>query len=159
MAFLRLLLSLPWLILREVLIRTDRDYWRMLAVTTQPHTQKGYWDFVEMRQILERSGQYDRTDKAAWTDATRDGEADPEPEEPEEPEEEQQPEPVPEPSPMELAEELLGLKAGQYDQKAFKRAFNKAMKKAHPDHGGTNEAARMVNDARDVIRQKHGWDR
>lgn len=154
MTVLRVLLSLPWLFLREVLIRTDRDYWRMLAVTGERHTHKGYWDFVEMRQVLERSGQYDRTSKLHWQNLDEDDEPDPE-----QPEFENKPDPPPEKSKLQQAEELLGLEPGNYDQKALKQAHRKAIKVAHTDRGGTKEDAQGVNDARDIIRNHHGWDK
>lgn len=160
---LRFFFRLPWFLLRELLIRTDRDYWRMLAVTGEPHSLDGYWEFVEVRQVMEKSGQHDRTNKLNWDDLGEEEEDfDPEPDEPEfEPEEEPQekPDPKPRKTALQKAEELLGLESGQYDEKALKRAFAKAMKAAHPDHGGTDEKARAVNHARDVIRRAKGWDK
>lgn len=155
MAVLRFVLSLPWLLLREVLIRSDRDYWRMLSATSEPHSLSGYWEFVEARQAIEVSGMHDRTNIHNWDDVLEDDEED---EFDEEDDNQFDEESNSGKSRLKKAEEMLGLEEGDYDEKEMKRAFAQAMKTAHPDHGGTDEAARAVNNARDVIRKHHGWD-
>lgn len=150
MAVLRFVLSLPWLLLREVLIRSDRDYWRMLSATSEPHSLGGYWEFVEARQAIEMSGMHDRTNTQNWDDVLEDDDEDEFEEETDQFD--------PRNSRLSKAAELLGLEENGYDAKVMKRAFAQAMKTAHPDHGGTDEAARAVNNARDVIRKHHGWD-
>lgn len=51
---------------------------------------------------------------------------------------------------------LLGLVI-PFTQKAFSKAYRRAMMAAHPDAGGTTEAAQAVNAARDLIRRRNGW--
>jgi len=56
----------------------------------------------------------------------------------------------------EAARDLLGLRPG-FTRKAFERAYKAAMKRAHPDAGGTTAQAQKVNKARETIRRAHGW--
>lgn len=51
---------------------------------------------------------------------------------------------------------LLGLQNG-FTQAELSRAYKEAMKKAHPDAGGSVEAAQAVNAARDLITDHMGW--
>lgn len=125
----------------------------MLSATGETHSLAGYWEFVEARQPIEISGQHDRTNTQNWDDILDEDEDDYE--------QDADPfydEPKPQNSRLKKAEEQLGLEEGEYDEKAMKRAFTKAMKAAHPDHGGTDQATHAVNNARDVIREHHGWD-
>jgi hypothetical protein len=51
---------------------------------------------------------------------------------------------------------LLGLTPG-FTHQALKRAYHAAIRIAHPDAGGSVEAAQAVNSAYRLIRQIHGW--
>lgn len=51
---------------------------------------------------------------------------------------------------------ILGLQ-GEFTQAGFKKAYRKAMMATHPDRGGTKEQAQKVNEARDLVRYKHGF--
>lgn len=53
---------------------------------------------------------------------------------------------------------LLGLAPG-FTQAALKRAYLAAIRKAHPDAGGTAHAAQAVNSAYELILRAHGWGR
>lgn len=53
---------------------------------------------------------------------------------------------------------LLGLAPG-FTKAALKRAYRAAIRKAHPDAGGTAEAAQAVNSAYELILHGHGWAR
>lgn len=53
---------------------------------------------------------------------------------------------------------LLGLTPG-FTQTALKRAYRAAIRKAHPDAGGSAEAAQAINSAYELILQAHGWAR
>jgi uncharacterized membrane protein HdeD (DUF308 family) len=46
--------------------------------------------------------------------------------------------------------EILGLKAGATEQE-IRAAYNRLMKRVHPDSGGTNFFAKQLNDARDAL--------
>ncbi len=59
-------------------------------------------------------------------------------------------------TPYEAALALLGL-SEEHSFAAFKAAYRQAIASAHPDKGGTDEAAQAVNAARDVIARRHGW--
>lgn len=50
----------------------------------------------------------------------------------------------------------LGLKPG-FTLDDLKRAYKRAIRIAHPDAGGSAQAAQAVNAARDVIARRHGW--
>lgn len=53
----------------------------------------------------------------------------------------------------EFAMRLLGLEAG-YSEKALSKAYRQAIAAAHPDApGGSEEAAKQINAARDVLRR------
>lgn len=54
--------------------------------------------------------------------------------------------------------ELLGLTPG-FTQKALKSAYRVAMRAAHPDAGGSAQAAQAVNGAYELILHAHGWAR
>lgn len=58
--------------------------------------------------------------------------------------------------PYEHALEILGLNPG-FSKAAFSSAYKTAMYKAHPDKGGSTEAAQLINEARAVIMRRHGW--
>lgn len=51
---------------------------------------------------------------------------------------------------------LLGLAPG-FTHQALKRAYHAAIRIAHPDAGGSVEAAQAVNRAYQLVRQVHGW--
>ena len=78
------------------------------------------------------------------------------------PKPEPEPEPKPKPksrprkTPLQKAETLLGLK-GKYDEKAFKSAYRKKLKAAHPDLGGSEKKTVAVVEAIELIRKHHGW--
>ncbi|MBL4642861.1 MAG: hypothetical protein JKY44_04630 [Flavobacteriaceae bacterium] len=154
---LRFLLSTPWLLLRFLLIQTDRDYSRMLIATSQTHSLSGYWEFVELRREEERTGEYDRTNKFNWEDID-DFEEDADPYDNEEESEPDTP-PKDRKLPLQQAEELLDLIAGAYDEKALKTAWSQKMKEVHPDVGGTDEQAQAVNKARETVKSFKGWDK
>ena len=44
-----------------------------------------------------------------------------------------------------------------FTRKAFDRAYWAAMKRAHPDVGGSTQEAQELNAARDLIMNAHGW--
>ena len=46
--------------------------------------------------------------------------------------------------------EILGLKAGVTEQE-IRAAYNRLMKRLHPDVGGSDFFAKQLNDARDVL--------
>ena len=60
-------------------------------------------------------------------------------------------------SPMTRREayEILGLQEGASAQEVI-RAHRTLMKKFHPDHGGSTALAARVNQAKDVLMQRHG---
>lgn len=58
--------------------------------------------------------------------------------------------------PYESALEILGLSPG-FSRAAFSSAYKIAMRKAHPDTGGSTKAAQLVNKARAIIMRRHGW--
>jgi len=51
---------------------------------------------------------------------------------------------------------LFGL-ALIFTREELGRAYKKAIRKAHPDLGGSVEAAQELNVARDLIMSAHGW--
>jgi hypothetical protein len=51
---------------------------------------------------------------------------------------------------------LFDLKPG-FTEGDLKSAYKRAIRKAHPDAGGSEEDAQTVNVARDLIAAKHGW--
>ncbi len=53
------------------------------------------------------------------------------------------------------AYEILGLQEGAAAEEII-RAHRALMKKLHPDHGGTTALAARVNQAKDVLMQRHG---
>lgn len=53
---------------------------------------------------------------------------------------------------------LLGLTPG-FTRAALKRAYRAAIRKAHPDAGGSAQAAQAVNAAYELILHAHGWAR
>lgn len=57
------------------------------------------------------------------------------------------------PSPYEQALALLGLKAG-FTQDDLKRAFRARIKAAHPDAGGSTEAAAALNAAYELLKKR-----
>ncbi|TXL75139.1 hypothetical protein FHP25_14740 [Vineibacter terrae] len=85
---------------------------------------------------------------------------DPPPEEPapeeEPPRQEQEKEPLPPPDPYLEALSLLGL-PGDFTRADFNRAYKGAIRKAHPDTGGSKEKAQAVNTARDCVARRRGW--
>ncbi|MDG4901417.1 MULTISPECIES: hypothetical protein [unclassified Mesorhizobium] len=58
----------------------------------------------------------------------------------------------------EKALSLLGLTPG-FTKEALKRAYRTTMRAAHPDGGGSAQAAQAVNGAYDFVLQVHGWSR
>lgn len=64
----------------------------------------------------------------------------------------------PPPDPFAQALALLGL-AQDCTEPALKAAYRAAIRKAHPDTGGSAEAAQAVFAAHDLIRQRKGWER
>jgi hypothetical protein len=58
--------------------------------------------------------------------------------------------------PYEIARELLGLPAA-FSQVDLKRAYRRAISATHPDRGGDPRQAMAINQARDLIKQRHGW--
>lgn len=58
--------------------------------------------------------------------------------------------------PYEDALARLGLKPG-LTLADLKHAYKQAIRLAHPDAGGSMQAAQAVNAARDVIARRHGW--
>lgn len=55
-----------------------------------------------------------------------------------------------------LALDLLGL-SDPFTSGELKRVYRQAMKAAHPDAGGINNAAQELNAARDLIMKVKGW--
>lgn len=51
---------------------------------------------------------------------------------------------------------LFGLKPG-FSRNAFDKAYKQAIRKAHPDLGGSTRDAQIVNAAREIIVRRHGW--
>lgn len=51
---------------------------------------------------------------------------------------------------------LLGLE-DSFTEAELKAAYRRAIFDAHPDRGGSAEAAHAVNEARDLIRRRRGW--
>lgn len=67
------------------------------------------------------------------------------------------PPPIPRsPDPFQSACKLLGL-AIAHDEPAFRAAYRNAIRRTHPDLGGSTTAAQRVNAAADLIRQRNGW--
>jgi hypothetical protein len=64
--------------------------------------------------------------------------------------------PANQPGPMERACTLLALPLA-HDEAAFRAAYRTAIRKVHPDLGGSVEAAQRVNAAADFIRRHKGW--
>lgn len=64
--------------------------------------------------------------------------------------------PLPPPDPYILALGALGLPAN-FTQVELSRAYKIAIRKAHPDLGGSHEKAQAVNTARDLLARHHGW--
>lgn len=58
--------------------------------------------------------------------------------------------------PVETARKLLGL-GPDFDRDQLNHAYKSAIRKAHPDAGGTVEQAAQINSARDVLKQIKGW--
>lgn len=56
----------------------------------------------------------------------------------------------------EAARTLFGLKPA-FSRAALDRAYKQAMKRAHPDAGGSTEEAQVINAARDFLMQAEGW--
>ena len=56
----------------------------------------------------------------------------------------------------EAARQILGLPP-EFTQAEFKLAYRRAMRNAHPDKGGSDRHAMLVNRARDLIRARKGW--
>ncbi|GLP88069.1 J domain-containing protein [Tritonibacter mobilis] len=52
---------------------------------------------------------------------------------------------------------LLGLPVEGFTKAQLSRAYRKAMRKAHPDLGGSPSHAKAINIARDLIRKQLGW--
>jgi len=64
---------------------------------------------------------------------------------------------VPEASDLcEGARRVLGLPE-EFSKGELKAAFHEAMKRAHPDAGGTVESAQKINEAREIIELEKGW--
>ena len=61
-------------------------------------------------------------------------------------------------SPYEEALALLAL-TPDFTKPALKRAYRAAIRKAHPDAGGTARAAQAVNGAYELLLQSRGWGR
>jgi hypothetical protein len=45
----------------------------------------------------------------------------------------------------------------RFTQAEFRRAYKQAIRKAHPDVGGSVVQAQAINIARDLIARRHGW--
>lgn len=58
-------------------------------------------------------------------------------------------------TPREESLRILGLASGASDDE-IQSAWRGKMKRAHPDHGGSAEAAAMLNRARDILLRGHG---
>lgn len=56
----------------------------------------------------------------------------------------------------EKALQLLGLQTG-CSLNEFRRAYKRAISRAHPDKGGTHEQALAINTAREIIMSHNGW--
>jgi hypothetical protein len=54
--------------------------------------------------------------------------------------------------------QLLGLQAG-CSLSEFRRAYKRAISRAHPNKGGTHEQALAINTARETIMSHNGWTR
>lgn len=54
--------------------------------------------------------------------------------------------------------EVLGVTRG-FTREALKCAYRTAIRNAHPDAGGSAQAAQAVNAAYELIRRAHGWVR
>lgn len=52
---------------------------------------------------------------------------------------------------------LLGLPPEGFTKAQLSRAYRNAMRKAHPDLGGSPSRAKAINIARDLIRTLQGW--
>ncbi len=52
---------------------------------------------------------------------------------------------------------LLGLPVEGFTKAQLSRAYRTAMRKAHPDLGGSPSCAKAINIARDLIRKQQGW--
>lgn len=76
-----------------------------------------------------------------------------------------QDEPEPEPeqtrtpfrTPYEVACWVLGLAPNSFDLAEFKKAYRSAIRKSHPDAGGDEEHAKIINRSAEIIRTAHGW--
>ncbi len=68
------------------------------------------------------------------------------------------PPPPPPPDPHGQAVALLALPPG-FTQANLKAAYRTAIRRAHPDAGGTQEAAQAVIAAHALIRSRNGWDK
>ncbi len=62
----------------------------------------------------------------------------------------------PAPDPYEEAIRLLGL-LPSCTQKEFNLAYRRAIARAHPDKGGTDELAQSINAARETVKHHNGW--
>jgi hypothetical protein len=60
-------------------------------------------------------------------------------------------------SPYEDAWTVLNLSPGGFTRQEFKTAYRHAIGPAHPDKGGSEEEAQVVNLASDAIKARHGW--
>ena len=60
------------------------------------------------------------------------------------------------PDALELARARLGLRLG-FTREELNRAYKAAIRKAHPDLGGSVKDAQAINNARDVLLRAHGW--
>ena len=58
---------------------------------------------------------------------------------------------------LDEAVRLFRLRAG-FDRQALNRAYVRAMRRVHPDLGGTTAQAQRVNVARDIIMTAQGWN-
>ncbi len=58
--------------------------------------------------------------------------------------------------PYRSAREILGLPES-FSKEEFIKAYRKAIRRAHPDCGGTTERAQAVNEARERIAARHCW--
>lgn len=165
-------ITLPWLLLRTILVYSDRDYWRFLEAASEQHSLPTYWKFVGARRAEETTGRHDRTDEAVWQNIADAASEETEEEIDEEPAfdeddgdyfEEEEPEPKPKekpkpkgPTPLEKAEKTLGLKP-PYKSIDLKKAYGAKIREAHPDKGGSVEQAQEINAARDFIKKHKGW--
>ena len=62
----------------------------------------------------------------------------------------------PAPDPYETALMLLGLRSS-CTEKEFSLAYKRAIARAHPDKGGTDEQAQSINIARETVKRHNDW--